>query len=29
MPQRENVFVYLQLFIPFARQLMRLRTALA
>lgn len=26
--QRENVFVYLQLFIPFARQLMRLRNAL-
>jgi hypothetical protein len=28
-PQREQVFVYLQLFIPFARQLMRLRQALA
>lgn len=28
-PQRENVYVYLQLFVPFARQLMRLRTALA
>lgn len=28
-PQREIVYVYLQLFIPFARQLMRLRTALA
>jgi hypothetical protein len=27
-PQRENVYVYLQLFIPFARQLMRLRLAL-
>jgi len=24
-PQRENVYVYLQLFVPFARQLMRLR----
>ena len=28
-PQREQVYVYLQLFIPFARQLMRLRQALA
>ncbi|HXJ41886.1 MAG TPA: hypothetical protein VNH18_21595 [Bryobacteraceae bacterium] len=28
-PQRENVYVSLQLFIPFARQLMRLRRALA
>jgi hypothetical protein len=27
-PQRENVYVNLQLFVPFARQLMRLRTAL-
>jgi len=27
-PQREMVYVYLQLFVPFARQLMRLRTAL-
>jgi len=27
-PQREQVYVYLQLFIPFARQLMRLRQAL-
>jgi hypothetical protein len=28
-PERENVYVYLQLFVPFARQLMRLRQALA
>ncbi len=28
-PQRESVYVYLQLFVPFARQLMRLRRALA
>jgi hypothetical protein len=28
-PQREQVYVFLQLFIPFARQLMRLRTALS
>ena len=28
-PSREQVYVYLQLFIPFARQLMRLRDALA
>jgi hypothetical protein len=28
-PQREQVYVYLQLFTPFARQLMRLRAALA
>jgi hypothetical protein len=27
-PQREQVYVYLQLFVPFARQLMRLRQAL-
>lgn len=27
-PQREQVYVYMQLFVPFARQLMRLRTAL-
>ena len=27
-PQRENVYVNLQLFVPFARQLMRLRNAL-
>jgi hypothetical protein len=27
--QREQVYVYLQLFVPFARQLMRLRAALA
>ncbi len=27
-PQRESVYVYLQLFVPFARQLMRLRRAL-
>jgi hypothetical protein len=27
-PQRESVYVYLQLFVPFARQLMRLRLAL-
>ena len=26
---REQVYVYLQIFIPFARQLMRLRRALA
>jgi hypothetical protein len=26
-PQREQVYVYLQLFVPFARQLMRLRRA--
>lgn len=26
-PQRESVYVYLQLFVPFARQLMRLRRA--
>ena len=26
--QREQVYVYLQLFVPFARQLMRLRAAL-
>jgi hypothetical protein len=28
-PQREQVYVYMQLFVPFARQLMRLRKALA
>jgi len=28
-PQREQVYVFLQLFVPFGRQLMRLRTALA
>jgi hypothetical protein len=28
-PQREQVYVFLQLFIPFARQLMRLRYELA
>ena len=28
-PQREQVYVFLQLFIPFARQLMKLRMALA
>ena len=28
-PQREQVYVYLQLFVPFVRQLMRLRQALA
>ncbi|MGO9232122.1 MAG: hypothetical protein ACLQKA_23240 [Bryobacteraceae bacterium] len=28
-PQREQVYVYMQLFVPFARQLMRLRAALA
>lgn len=28
-PQREQVYVFLQLFIPFARQLMKLRAALA
>lgn len=28
-PEREQVYVYLQLFVPFARQLMRLRAALA
>ncbi len=28
-PQREQVYVYLQLFVPFARQLMRLRRVLA
>lgn len=28
-PQRENVYVLLQLFVPFGRQLMRLRKALA
>jgi hypothetical protein len=28
-PQREQVYVYLQLFVPFARQLMRLRRAFA
>jgi hypothetical protein len=28
-PEREQVYVYLQLFTPFARQLMRLRKALA
>lgn len=28
-PQREQVYVYLQLFVPFARQLMQLRRALA
>jgi hypothetical protein len=28
-PQREQVYVFLQLFVPFARQLMRLRMALA
>jgi hypothetical protein len=28
-PQREQVYVYLQLFVPFARQLMKLRQALA
>jgi hypothetical protein len=27
-PQREQVYVYMQLFVPFARQLMRLRNAL-
>ena len=26
-PQREQVYIYLQLFVPFARQLMRLRHA--
>jgi hypothetical protein len=29
MPEREQVYVFLQLFVPFARQLMRLRTALS
>jgi hypothetical protein len=29
MPNREQVYVFLQLFVPFARQLMRLREALA
>lgn len=28
-PSRENVYIYLQLFVPFARQLMRLRQALS
>jgi hypothetical protein len=28
-PQREQVYIYLQLFVPFARQLMRLRRAFA
>jgi len=28
-PQREQVYVYMQLFVPFARQMMRLREALA
>jgi hypothetical protein len=28
-PQREQVYVYLQIFVPFARQLMRLRMVLA
>lgn len=28
VPEREQVYVFLQLFVPFARQLMRLRTAL-
>lgn len=28
-PQREQVYVYMQLFVPFARQLMRLRKALS
>ena len=28
-PSRDHVYVYLQLFIPFARQLMRLRHALS
>jgi hypothetical protein len=27
-PQREQVYIYMQLFVPFARQLMRLRIAL-
>jgi hypothetical protein len=27
-PRREQVYVYLQLFVPFARQLMRLRNML-
>jgi hypothetical protein len=27
--QREQVYVYMQLFVPFARQLMRLRSALS
>jgi hypothetical protein len=27
-PEREQVYVYLQLFVPFARQLMRLRNTL-
>lgn len=27
-PSRENVYVYLQLFVPFARQLFRLKDAL-
>jgi hypothetical protein len=29
VPEREQVYVFLQLFVPFARQLMRLRAALA
>ena len=28
-PQREQVYIYMQLFVPFARQMMRLRHALA
>ena len=28
-PTREQVYVYLQMFVPFARQIMKLRTALA
>jgi len=28
-PDREQVYVFLQLFVPFARQLMRLRKVLA
>jgi hypothetical protein len=28
-PQREQVYIYMQLFVPFARQMMRLRAALA
>lgn len=27
-PQREQVYIYMQLFVPFARQMMRLRDAL-
>lgn len=29
VPEREQVYIFLQLFVPFARQLMRLRSALA